>query len=56
MLAEQRGDLRTMVDGMLDGLNHHDADRSIIGPTVKMEYLIQLFLIYLLDERDQRLS
>src|SRR6266700_3252965 len=53
LLAQQSGYLRTMIDGVVDGLDHHDDDRSIISPPVKMEDLTQLNL---LRERDQRFS
>src|SRR6266550_4942945 len=56
LLAQQSGDLRTMIDGVVDGLDHHDDGRSIIGSPVKMEDLSQLPLIHLLRERDQRFS
>src|SRR6266700_5379207 len=56
LLAQQSGDLRTMIDGVVDGLDHHDDDRSIIGPPVKMEDLTQLPLLHLLRKRDQRFS
>src|SRR6266581_6563368 len=56
LLAQQRGYLRTMIDCVVDGLDHHDDDRSIIGPPVKMEDLTQLLLLHLLRERDQRFS
>src|SRR6266700_5415883 len=42
LLAQQSGDLRTMINGMVDGLDHHDDDRSIIGPPVQMEDQIQV--------------
>ncbi len=41
LLAQQRGYLRTMIDGVVDGLDQHDDDRSIIGPPVKMEDFAQ---------------
>src|SRR5947209_11651223 len=56
LLRKQCGDLRTMIDGVVDGLDHHDDGRSIIGPPVKMEDLTQLFLVHTLRERDQRFS
>src|SRR5437879_13213579 len=42
LLAQQSGYLRTMIDGVVDGLDHHNDDRSIIGPPVKMEDQIQV--------------
>src|SRR6266487_1282285 len=42
LLAQQSGYLRTMIDAMVDGLDQHDDDRSIIGPSVKMEDQIQV--------------
>ncbi len=53
LLAQQRGYLRTMIDGVVDGLDHHDDDRSIIAPPVKMEDLAQFPL---LRDRDQLFS
>src|SRR6266699_1300642 len=41
MLAQQRGYMRTMIDGVVDGLDQHDDARSIIGPPVQMEDLAQ---------------
>jgi hypothetical protein len=32
LLAQQSGDLRTMIDGMVDGLDQHDDARSLIAP------------------------
>src|SRR5947209_13267604 len=42
LLREQRGYLRTMIDGVVDGLDHHDDGRSLIGSPVKIEYLTQV--------------
>src|SRR3989440_9871762 len=56
LLAQQSGYLRPMIDGVVDSLDHHDDDRSIIGPTVKMEDPTQLPLLHLLRERDQCFS
>ena len=53
LLAQQSGYLRTMIDGVVDGLDHYDDDRGIIGSPVKMEDLTQLPLLH---ERDQRFS
>src|SRR5213082_3579095 len=53
LLAQQSGYLRTMIDGVVDGLDQHDDDRSIIGSTIKMEHLAQ---VPLLCDRDQRFS
>src|SRR5713101_6716154 len=53
LLAQQSGYLRTMIDGVVDGLDHHDDGRSIIGSPVKMEDLAQFSL---LRDRDQRFS
>src|SRR5690348_11061982 len=56
LLAQQRGYLRTMINAVVDGLDQHDEDRSIIGSPIKMENLIQVFLLSLLSERDQLFS
>src|SRR5947209_19367587 len=53
LLAQQSGDLRTMIDGVVDSLDHHDDGRSIISPPVKMEDLAQFSL---LRDPDQRFS
>ena len=45
LLREQRGDLRSMIDGVVDGLDHHDDGRSLIGSPVKIEYLTQVPLL-----------
>ena len=45
LLAQQSGDLRTMIDGVVDGLDHHDDGRSLIGSLVKIEYLTQVPLL-----------
>jgi hypothetical protein len=37
LLAQQSGYLRTMINRVVDGLDQHDDDRSIIGPPVKIE-------------------
>ena len=50
LLAQQSGDLRTMIDGVVDGLDHHDDGWSIIGPSVKMEDLAQFSLFRDLDQ------
>jgi len=52
-LAQQRGYLRPMIDGVVDGLDQHDDDRSLIAPPVKMEDLTQFPL---LRDRDQLFS
>ena len=52
-MAQQSGYLRTMIDGVVDGLDQHDDDRSIISPPVKMEDLAQFPL---LRDRDQLFS
>ena len=45
LLAQQSGYLRTMIDGVVDGLDQHDDDRSLIAPPVKMEDLTQVPLL-----------
>src|SRR6266852_5076104 len=45
LLAQQSGYLRTMINRVVDGLDQHDDDRSIIGPPVKMEDLAQFPLL-----------
>src|SRR6266700_3521574 len=45
LLAQQSGYLRMMINGVVDGLDQHDDDRSIIGPPVKMEDLAQVPLL-----------
>src|SRR5579885_3090877 len=45
-----------MINGMLDGLEHHDDDRRIVSSSLKMKDAIQLLVIRLLYEREQRLS
>ncbi len=53
LLREQRGDLRTMIDGVVNGLDHYDDGLSVIGPSVKMEDLTQ---VPLLRDGDQLFS
>src|SRR5690348_8499074 len=53
LLAEQRGDLRAMIDGVVDGLDYHDDDRSIIRSCVQMQDRIQILWLRLLHEVDQ---
>ena len=45
LLAQQSGDLRTMIDAVVDGLDQHDDDRSLIAPPVKIEDLAQVPLL-----------
>jgi hypothetical protein len=45
LLAQQSGYLRTMIDGVVDGLDQHDDGRSLIAPPVKMEDLTQFPLL-----------
>ena len=45
LLREQGRYLRTMIDGVVDGLDHHDDGRSLIGSPVKIEYLTQVPLL-----------
>src|SRR5947209_14872105 len=53
LLAQQSGYLRTMIDGVVDGLDQHDDGRSLIGSPVKMENLTQ---VPLLRDGDQLVS
>ena len=45
LLREQRGDLRPMINGVVDGLDHHNDGRSLIGSSVKIEDLTQVPLL-----------
>ena len=45
LLAYKSGDLRAMIDGVVDGLDHHDDGRSFIGSPVKIEDLTQVPLL-----------
>ena len=53
LLAQQSGYLRTMIDGVVDGLDHHDDGRSLIGSPVKIKDLTQ---VPLLRDGDQLFS
>ena len=53
LLAQQRGDLRTMIDGVVDGLDHYDDSWTFIGALVKQEDLTE---ITLLGDGNQRFS
>ncbi len=44
LLAQQSGYLRTMIDSVVDGLDHHDDGRSLIGSPVKIEYITEEIL------------
>src|SRR6266567_711185 len=45
LLAQQSGYLRTMINGVVNGLDHHNDGRSLIGSPVKIEYLTQVPLL-----------
>jgi hypothetical protein len=45
LLAQQSAYQRMMIDGVGDGLDQHDDDRSLIAPPVKMEDLTQFPLL-----------
>ena len=53
LLAQQSGYLRAMIDAVVDGLDHHDDSRSLVGPIVKIEDLTQ---VPLLRDGDQLFS
>ena len=52
LLREQRGDLRPMINGVVEGLDQHDDDRSVIV-LGQMEDLAQ---VPLLRDGDQLIS
>ena len=39
LLTQQSGYLRTMINGVVDGLDHHDDGRSLVGSPVKIKDL-----------------
>lgn len=42
LLAQERSDLRAVINSMVDGLNQDFDDRRVVGTSIKVEDLIQI--------------